>query len=100
MKTNYSIYNLETPSFRQAKGLSKCWMAYAKHYSNDYIFEIGYNSKSGIIYIALENNITICSKEGRNVKFLVTDFENGEEYKFKNHLKAEEKLEELSELYS
>ena len=44
------------------------------------IMEVGYNSSSGYVYIALENGITIASAFNQEVEYLVTDFETGEEH--------------------
>ena len=92
METTYQIVNLENPAYLEAKGLSKCWKAYAEYSSREDIFEIGFNQHSGYVYIALENGVTICSALGREVEYLVTDFETGEEYFFDDPLQAEEKL--------
>ena len=52
--------------------------------------EVGFNSRSGYVYIALENGISICSMLGRDVEYLVTDFETGEEFFFDEYSEAEE----------
>ena len=69
---NNVICNLE------AIGLSNCLMAYAENNCDD-IQEIGFNSNSGYVYIALENSVQICSRLGSRVEYLVTDFDTGEE---------------------
>jgi hypothetical protein len=53
---------------------------------------IGFNSNSGYAYIGLENGISICSCFGQSAQFLVTDFDNGEEYFFETYQEAEEFL--------
>lgn len=84
--TNQSICTLE------AIGLSKCLAAYAEFTPNEYIMEIGFNPNSGYTYIALEHFcISICSMMGRDVEYLVTDFDNGEEYFFDSYEDAVEK---------
>lgn len=85
-------------AFCEAQGLSKCFQAYAENASGENIFETGFNSNSGYTYIALENvNISICSMLGQDVQYLVTNFEDGEEYFFDTYEEAENKLNELSE---
>ena len=58
----------------EASGLAKCFEAYAENCAGESIFEIGFNPSSGIVYIALENGISICSSFGQDVEYLVTDF--------------------------
>lgn len=41
--------------------------------------QVGFNENSGYVYIALENGISICSMLGREVEYLITNFEDGEE---------------------
>jgi hypothetical protein len=43
---------------------------------------IGFNENSGIVYIALENGVSICSSFGHDVEYLVTDCEFGDEVFF------------------
>ena len=75
----------------EAIGLANCLNAYAENNCED-IFEIGFNENSGNIYIALEDNITICSYLGQRVQYLVTDFDNGKEFFFDNYTDAINKL--------
>jgi hypothetical protein len=56
----------------------------------------GFNTMSGYVYIALENNITICSCFGQEVEYLVTDFETGEEYFYETFEEALNKLEKIN----
>lgn len=79
----------------EAIGLANCLMAYAENDLRD-IFEIGFNENSGYTYIALEDNISICSRFGGRVQYLVTDFDNGEEFFFDNYIQAKNKLDILS----
>jgi hypothetical protein len=51
---------------------------------------IGFNPNSGYVYIALENGISICSNMGRDIEYLVTDFNNGEEYFFDTYEEAQQ----------
>lgn len=60
------------------------------------IFETGFNTMSGYVYIALENGISICSNFGQEVEYLVTDFETGEEYFFETFDEALDKLEQIN----
>lgn len=63
-------------SYCEAKGLSKLFDAYARNFNEDSIFEIGFNANSGYTYIALnETSITLCSMLGRDVEYMVTDFD-------------------------
>jgi len=78
----------------EAIGLANCLNAYAENNCTD-IFEIGFNEDSGYTYIALEDNITICSYLGQTVQYLVTDFDNGEEFSFNNYTDAINKLNTL-----
>lgn len=92
--------NLENPAVLEAKGLSKVWEAYSENCSSLEIFEVGFNQYSGYIYIALEDGITLGSAFGKDVEFIVTDIENGEEYFLDTYEEAEYKLEELNEKYA
>lgn len=82
-------FNSSHISYCEAQGLGLCFSAYAEHSAGEDIFEIGFNSNSGYTYIALENGITICSMLGRYVEYLVTDFDNGEDYFFDTYHEAE-----------
>lgn len=85
MRTNNTIiiHGLSNDgiAYCEAKGLAKCFRAYAIHCPSEYIMDggIGFNSNSGYVYIALENGIQICSMLGRDIEYLVTNFETGEE---------------------
>lgn len=73
----------------EAQGLAKCFEAYSENCSGSSIMEIGFNPNSGYVYIALEMEpITICSNMGRSVEYLVTDFDNGEEFFFDTYEEA------------
>ena len=81
--TNQSI------CMKEAVGLSKCFEAYAEFTPNETIMEIGFNPNSGYTYIALEDScITICSMIGCDVEYLVTNFDDGEEYFFNTYEEA------------
>jgi hypothetical protein len=53
--------------------------AYKEYAFKEHINEIGFNHNSGYVYIALENNIQICSCFGQDVEYLIYNFESGEE---------------------
>jgi hypothetical protein len=75
-------------AYTEAKGLAKCFDAYAKNSNGEEIMEVGFNPYSGYTYIALENGITICSNMGNCVEYLVTDFNDGEEYFYDEYSEA------------
>jgi hypothetical protein len=78
----------ETIAVCEALGLSKCFAAYADNCAGEYIMEVGFNPNSGYTYIALENGLSICSMLGRDVEYIVTDFDNGNEMLFDNYDEA------------
>ena len=59
--------------------------AYIEHARGEEIMEEGFNTSSGYVYIALENGIQIASCFGQEVDYIVTDFEDGEEYFFNTY---------------
>lgn len=75
-------------AYLEAKGLSKCFEAYAEQCNGEDIMDIGFNTNSGYVYIALENGVTIASMLGHDVEFLITDFETDEEMFFKTYEQA------------
>jgi hypothetical protein len=98
MKNELTIHGLnENIAYCEAMGLSKCFEAYANEFTDATIFEIGFNPNSGYTYIALEcSQVTICSMLGRAVEYLVTDFDNGEEFFYDTLQEAENHLETLN----
>lgn len=90
------LYGVDTENLAscEALGFGKCFTAYADILED--IQECGFNPNSGYTYIALENGISICSAFGRNVEFLVTNFENGEESFFDDYEEALEFSETLN----
>ena len=46
------------------------------------IFETGFNTSSGYVYIALENGVQICSCFGQDVDYCVFNYHAGEEFFF------------------
>jgi len=93
LQNNFS----ENIAYCEAKGISKCFLAYANNTAFGDIMEFGFNSNSGYTYIALENGICICSCLGQDVEYLVTNFYNGEEYFFDSYEEAENKLENMND---
>lgn len=92
-----NIHNLESPAFCEAMGLSKVFKAYAENCSREEIMEVGFNDNSGYVYIALENGISIVSCLGRDVEFIVTDFETGEEFFLESYDEAVKQLDRLTD---
>jgi hypothetical protein len=97
MKNELTINGLnENIAYCEAMGLSKCFEAYAEYGTSIIEGGIGFNPNSGYVYIALENDVTICSMLGRDVEYLVTDLYSGEEFFFDNTEDAENHLETLN----
>ncbi len=89
------MYNLDSPAYLEAKGLAKVWEAYSKESCIEDIMEVGFNENSGYVYIALENGITIGSAFGQDVDYIVTDFENGDEFFLETFAEAYDKQQDL-----
>ncbi len=87
---SFQVYGLcsDSIAYCEAQGLGLCFSAYAEHCAG-LSFECGFNPNSGYVYIALENGVSICSMLGREVEYLVTNFDNGEEYFFPTYRDAE-----------
>lgn len=86
---NFDVYNLTSNiAYCEAMGLSKCFEAYANECAGEDILCVGFNSNSGYVYIALESGVQICSMLGRDVEFICTDFENGDETFHSNYEQA------------
>ena len=79
MSSSLSVSLPTNIAYCEAKGLANCFNAYATYCPCEKIFEVGFNSKSGNIYISLWNGVIICSMLGREVEYLVVDFEHGKE---------------------
>jgi UDP-glucose 4-epimerase len=60
-------------AYTEALGFSRVFNAYANEVGSEDIMEIGFNVNSGIVYIALENGISICSCMGNDVEFTVAE---------------------------
>lgn len=85
------LFNISsTIKFCEARGLSLCFGAYAHFCPAEEILDIGFNSNSGYVYIALENGVSICSLLGEQVTYLVTNYENGEEHFFASYQDAQD----------
>ena len=56
-----------------------CLEAYNDNARMEEIADIGFNTSSGYVYIALENGICIASCFGRPVEYIAINFEDGEE---------------------
>lgn len=91
----YTVNNLSAPAVLEAKGLAKCWEAYAQNAANEPITEVGFNNQSGYVYIALENGVVICSLFGREVEYLVVWYQDGKEMFFDNYDEAYYEMEML-----
>ena len=95
MKNELTINGLQSSfAYCESIGLSKCFEAYAN--IGEDILELGFNPNSGYVYIALENGVSICSMLGRDVEYLVTDFNSGLEFIFDTMEEAEKHLETLN----
>ena len=67
-------------AYLEAKGLAKCFKAYADYLAGENILEVGFNPKSGYVYIAMEfDSISIGSLCGGDAEFIYTDPNTGEE---------------------
>ena len=53
---------------------------FMKYAPSEEIMEVGYNSSSGYVYIALENGVTIASAFNQEVEYIITNWETGEEH--------------------
>lgn len=100
MKNTITIHNFNGDSipYCEAQGLAKVFQAYADHCTNESIMEggIGFNENSGIVYLALENGVTICSSFGHDVEYLVTISETGEETFYYTYEYALQSFHELN----
>lgn len=85
----YLENNFDTSlAYCEAKGIGKCFLAYAENCPIEEISMIGFNPNSGYTYIALENGISICSSFGQDVEYLVTNMDDGDEIFFDNYDEA------------
>ena len=86
-------FNLDIMGSSDIESMHKIIDAYRKLDNNDDIFETGFNTSSGYVYIALDNGISICSCFGQDVEYLVTSFESGIEYFFNSYSEGEIAIE-------
>lgn len=93
MAINISGFPEQAISSAEALGFGKCFEAYGNESPSDEILEIGFNDRSGYVYIALENGITIASSFGNDVEYIVTDFETGDEFFLDTYDEALDQLE-------
>jgi len=70
--------------------------AYKKFADGEYIEFSGFNNMSGYVYICLSNGVQIISNFGQEVEFLVTHFEDGEEFFFDTYEEAMSKCLEIN----
>lgn len=86
---NLTIYGLtESIAALEAQGLSKVFDSYSDFCSGEEIMQIGFNSFTGYIFIALDNGIQIGSCLGQDVVYIVTDTMNGDEEFFDTYQEA------------
>jgi hypothetical protein len=96
METNFMNTNIiNTMWFLDIDSLAKVLKWYRRNTSNWSVEDIGFNTTSWYVYICLDNWVTICSCFGNDVEFLVTDFENWDEYFFDDYEEARQKQDEL-----
>jgi hypothetical protein len=96
METNFMNTNIiNTMWFLDIDSLAKVLKWYRWNTSNWSIEDIGFNTTSWYVYICLDNWIQICSCFGNDVEFLVTNFENWDEYFFDDYEEARQKQDEL-----
>ena len=69
---------------------------YLKLTDKDYIESAGMNYNTGYVYLALESGVCIASCFGQEATFIVTDFEDGEEYFEDSYQDAIDKIYQLS----
>jgi len=70
--------------------------AYKKYANGEDIEFSGFNDVSRYVYIYLSNGVTICSNYGEKVEFLVTHFEDGEEFFFDTYKEAMSKYLQIN----
>lgn len=66
--------------------------AYRDYAFGEDIMETGFNTSSGYVYIALENGVQIASCFGREVDYIVYDYETGDEHFFDTYDEANKYL--------
>jgi hypothetical protein len=56
-------------NYLDARSKAKVWNAYADNFESEYIIDEGFNPSNGVVYIALENGIHICSSYSKSEVF-------------------------------
>ena len=79
-------------AYLESIGKSKIWQAYADNFAGEEIESEGFNPNSGHVYLSLECGVSICSMLGRDVEFLVFNYETGEETIFESYTDLEDYL--------
>lgn len=93
------ITNFDNFAYCETVGLANCLKALSELAGHHYVdvAAVGFNENSGYVYIALEDGVAICSLLGRDVEYLTTCTETGEEFFFNNYQDAIDKSEALFE---
>ena len=93
------ISNFDNMRYCETVGLSKCFKALSELAGHHYIevSAVGFNDNSGYVYIATEEDVTICSMLGRDVEYLVHCPVTGEEFFFDNYEEAHDKSKAIWE---
>ena len=96
------ISNFDNFRYCETVGLANCFKAVSELLGSYFIDvdSVGFNDNSGYVYIALENGISICSLLGRDVEYLATCFETGEEFFFDNYDDCLDKQRALNKAYN
>jgi len=91
-----TYFDYDGVAYSEAKGLAKVWEAYAEECTGEAIMAVGFNQFTGLVYIALDNGVSIISSFGDDAEFLVSDIMNGEEYIFTSYDEALDNLDEIN----
>lgn len=62
-------------TFSQAKGMSRCFEAYALHADEEEIHSMGYTKEQDVFWILLRNGVEIASTAGNRVYYTTVDEE-------------------------
>ena len=89
------IHSIDSPLYYEAKGLAAVFAAYADIAHETSIIEAGFNENSGYVYLYVEQGISIASMLGREVVYIVTDWDDGREHFLDTWQEAQNKLHEL-----
>lgn len=89
-------FNLDEMGYQDIESMKLIIDVWYNLDDRDIMYEgTGFNKMSGYVYIALENGVTICSRFGQEIEYLVTDYDTGEEYFYETYEEALNKLETL-----